>query len=333
MSLQKSVNDLDFQLSYFDRYSSVHFMPDTIGDLVFNGVASDVYRANFANGVQGDGAYRINDAHTLRAGFSVTAEKTQNTSLSHVEPCTLCDGTDNVDAPFTMTDSVAKLGWLYGVYVQDEWKLTNQLTINAGLRFDQMDEYVNANQLSPRINVVYQAAARNHVPCRLCPQLHAAAADHRGAGQHLAVPDHVTRRPTPRGRHRCSCSPRCCRNAANVFDVGVSRSSRRLRAAAERHLYQGAAPGLGATASASSWGSTPITRSPRTCSTTASSAPRWSLSGFNYEKAYNEGVELSAKYRNGDFRAYGNVAWAIQKGTNIVSNQFLFGQDELALHR
>jgi hypothetical protein len=48
------------------------------------------------------------------------------------------------------------------------------------------------------------------------------------------------------------------------------------------------------------------------------------LSGFNYEKAYNEGVELSAKYNNGNFAAYGNLAWGIQKGTNIVSNQFLF---------
>jgi hypothetical protein len=47
------------------------------------------------------------------------------------------------------------------------------------------------------------------------------------------------------------------------------------------------------------------------------------LSGFNYDKAYNEGVEASAKYRDGNFQAYGNVAWGIQKGTNIVSNQYL----------
>ena len=104
LSLQKSVNDVDFQLSYFNRYSSVHFVPDTVGDLLFNGVASDVYRATFANGVQGDGSYKVNDAHTLRTGFSVTAEKTQNTNLSTVEPCMICDGTDTVDAPFTVTD-------------------------------------------------------------------------------------------------------------------------------------------------------------------------------------------------------------------------------------
>jgi len=27
---------------------------------------------------------------------------------------------------------------------------------------------------------------------------------------------------------------------------------------------------------------------------------------------------------------YGNIAWARQLGTNVVSNQFLFGADELA---
>src|SRR6202023_1409742 len=155
LSLQKSVNDLDFQLSYFNRYSSLHFVPDTAGDLFFNGIASDVYRSTFANGVQGDGSYRVNDAHTLRSGFSVTAEKTQNTNLSTVEPCTKIDCTAFADTPFTVTDQTSKLGWLYAVYLQDEWKLTNQLTINAGLRFDQMDEYVSANQLSPRVNVVF----------------------------------------------------------------------------------------------------------------------------------------------------------------------------------
>ena len=43
-----------------------------------------------------------------------------------------CDGTDT-GAPETITDDVAKLGWLAGVYAQDEWKITNQLTMNAGL--------------------------------------------------------------------------------------------------------------------------------------------------------------------------------------------------------
>ena len=39
--------------------------------------------------------------------------------------------------------------------MQDEWKLTDKLTLNYGLRYDKMDEYVQASQLSPRIGLVY----------------------------------------------------------------------------------------------------------------------------------------------------------------------------------
>jgi outer membrane receptor protein involved in Fe transport len=48
------------------------------------------------------------------------------------------------------------------------------------------------------------------------------------------------------------------------------------------------------------------------------------LSAFNYAKGINEGVEFSAKYANGNFQAYGNLAVAQQKATNVVSNQYLF---------
>jgi outer membrane receptor protein involved in Fe transport len=54
------------------------------------------------------------------------------------------------------------------------------------------------------------------------------------------------------------------------------------------------------------------------------------LSGFNYDKAYNSGVELSANYKDGNFSTSGNLAWARQVATTVVSNQYLFGADELA---
>jgi outer membrane receptor protein involved in Fe transport len=54
------------------------------------------------------------------------------------------------------------------------------------------------------------------------------------------------------------------------------------------------------------------------------------LNGFNYERGENIGLELKSTYNNGNFRAWGNVAWAKQIATNIVSNQFLFGADEIA---
>jgi outer membrane receptor protein involved in Fe transport len=315
LSLQKSVNDVDFQLSYFSRYSSLHFVPDTVGDLLFNGIASDVYRATFANGIQGDGSYRINDAHTLRSGFSVTAEKTQNTNLSTVEPCTLCDRTDDVDAPFSVLDQASKLGWLYGIYLQDEWKITNQLTINAGLRFDQMDEYTSANQLSPRVNVVFTPLAGTTFHAGFAryftppPQTIAAPVNIMAFANTTAAPSQFLQDPVLPER-------------SSVYDVGVTQVFSRgctpvptgyfTKAARVDHSCEALELGLDA-----------YYKNARDLLDDGQFGAALVLSGFNYEKAYNEGVELSAKYRNGDFQAYGNVAWALQKGKNIVSNQYL----------
>jgi len=54
------------------------------------------------------------------------------------------------------------------------------------------------------------------------------------------------------------------------------------------------------------------------------------LTAFNYDRAQNVGVELKSSYSNGNFRIYGNLAWARQIATNVVSNQYLFAADELA---
>src|SRR5258708_27496358 len=67
----------------------------------------------------------------------------------------ICHRSEN-GQPFTITDKVAKLGVLIGVYAQDEWKLTNQFTINTGLRFDQMEQFISANQFSPRFSATYK---------------------------------------------------------------------------------------------------------------------------------------------------------------------------------
>src|SRR5580704_9167178 len=44
VAYQKSVGDLNAQISLFGRASGVHFRPDQIGDVYFDGVASDVER-------------------------------------------------------------------------------------------------------------------------------------------------------------------------------------------------------------------------------------------------------------------------------------------------
>ena len=131
----------------------MHFFPDPLGDLVFNGAASNVFRSGYLNGIEGDSAYRLGPSHTLRAGFTVSAESARIFNGSLLLP--LVDDTP-VDAPFAVTDAVNQTGWLMGTYLQDEWRITDQLTLNAGLRFDQMYQFVSANQLSPRVALIFK---------------------------------------------------------------------------------------------------------------------------------------------------------------------------------
>ena len=59
--------------------------------------------------------------------------------------------------PINVQDGSNRLGAEYGVYLQDEWKTIPTLTINFGGRFDVVDAYDHENQLSPRLNVVWEA--------------------------------------------------------------------------------------------------------------------------------------------------------------------------------
>ena len=303
LAYQKSIDDIDLQVSYFNRYSQLHFFPDPIGDLVFNGVSSDIYRQSVVNGIQEDTAWRVGFAHTLRFGFSVSAERSLVNNASTVLPL---DGMGNpVDAPFPILDSSAKTGWLIGSYLQDEWKITNQLTLNAGLRFDQMVQYVDANQISPRISLTWKPSddttfhagyARNFTP----PQQVIAAPTN------IALVSNPPNTQTPAVTANDPVLP----ERSNVFDVGVVQKI---------HAIPGLEVGIDG-----------YYKIARDLLDDGQFGAAYVLNGFNYDRGINEGVEVKATYTNGNFRVYGNLAWATQLGTNIVSNQFLFSPDERA---
>jgi outer membrane receptor protein involved in Fe transport/opacity protein-like surface antigen len=299
LALQRSVADVDVQLAYFSRYSNVHFVPDQVGDLMFNGVASDVLRRSFANGVQADGALRLNESHTLRAGLFVSGEKTLVSSSSQVFPGDFNGQTS--DVPVSVFDSSSKLGWLAAVYVSDEWRITDKLTLNTGLRFDQMWQYVDANQLSPRVSLTYKPIesttfhagyARNFTPPVQVVAAPTNIALYQGTTQQPQVPIATPMQP----------------ERSHVFDVGV---------------VQKVLPGLEIGVDAYYKIATNLIDD-------GQFGAAYILSGFNYARAENMGVEWKAAYKNENFSAYVNLAWAHQRATQVTSNQYLFGADELA---
>src|SRR5438876_1307574 len=74
LTYQKNAGDLNFQASVFNRYSKILFRPDNVGDLIFTGVASRVDRDVLSNGAEFDSSYKLNDEHTIRAGFIFTEQ-------------------------------------------------------------------------------------------------------------------------------------------------------------------------------------------------------------------------------------------------------------------
>jgi outer membrane receptor protein involved in Fe transport len=305
VAYQKSAEDIDYQISYFNRYSQLHFYPDPIGDLVFNGVASDVYRQSVVNGIQEDTAWRVGNAHTLRFGFSVSGERSLVNNFSTVLP--IDDMGTPVDAPFSIFDSSSKTGWLIGTYLQDEWRINNQLTLNAGLRFDQMYQYVDANQLSPRLSLTWKP--------------YDGTTFHAGYARNFTPPQQVIAAPanlalvTPPTAPLNTLTPEVPLNSpvlperSHVFDVGVVQKIWPI-------------PGLEV-------GIDGYYKIARDLLDDGQFGAAYVLNGFNYERGENIGLELKTTYNNGNFRAWGNVAWAKQVATNVVSNQFLFAQDEI----
>ena len=291
-ALQRSINGADVQLSYFTRYSSVHFAPDTVGDLVFNGVASDVFRSDFANGVTADAAYRLNESHTLRGGLLLRTDASDVVNTNTLLPVV---GGVPVDAPFTAVDASKKLGYTVAFYVQDEWRFTNSLILSSGLRYDQYWAYISENQFSPRFSLTWKPFDTTTF--------------HAGYARTFTPPEQVLAAPTNlalvQGTTQQPSVPlegQVRAERADVYDIGV---------------VQKVLPGLEV-------GIDGYYKRATNLIDDGQFGAAYVLTAFNYAQGENIGVELSSKYKSGGFQAYANLALARQKATNPVSNQFLF---------
>ena len=298
LALQSSIgSDYDYQLSWFGRETSVHFKPDQIGDLVFNGVASDVLESSVMSGVQYDGTYRLNECHTIRAGLFASDENITNDNTSLVF-------TTNAPTPLEkfITDNEPKNGnVLYGVYIQDEWKALSKLTVNYGLRFDQMNSYVEENQVSPRLGAVYKLTSDTTLhagyaryftppPTELIPQKSLSL--YENTTNAAAINENSPVRP----------------ERANYFDAGVIQN-----------ITPSFKVGLDGF----------IKRTTHVIDE-GQFGQALIFAPFNYDKGHIEGIELTTNYHAGDLTAYGNLAVTRSMALTVESGQFQWAPADLA---
>ncbi len=302
VTYQKSAGDLNFQASVFGRNSGVHFTPDPMGDLYFNGVASDVARDLYSGGLQADASYALGDKHTIRGGVLLLDEYVSADSTTTVFPV---DGAGNPTGPaFPIPDNAVLHGLFAGAYLQDEWKILPEVTINYGARFDQYySSFLKANQPSPRVNVIYQPTdwttlhagyARYFTP----PPLENVPASSVAA--FTAVPNSNTPQVTQDSPVQAE--------RANYFDAGISQKITSHLQVGVDGYYKTARHQL----DDGLFGQSLV------------------LSAFNYAKGRIYGVEFTGSYNQGGFSAYANLAWSAAQGKDWESAQFLFDPNALA---
>ncbi len=295
VSYLRTEQDLDYQVSTFTKYSTLRFSPDVYGDLFFNGNSQYALRQDFTNGIQAEGSYRLSTMHTLRGGVIVSAERTSADTTSFV---TL--NSDATNTPFAIVDDHAKTGWSYSAFLQDEFKILPSVTINYGGRFDAVDTSTHESQVSPRLNVVWQATPSTTV--------------HTGYANYFTPPPFDIVALTSINKFsNTSAAAASTGNSpvkaerAHYFDVGIT---------------QEILPGLKA-------GIDAYYKYARNLIDEGQFGAPVILTPFNYHVGFNKGVELTTSYDKGPFSSYGNLAIAEQKAEGITSTQFEFDQATL----
>ena len=157
-----------------------------------------------------------------------------------------------------------------------------------------MWQFVDANQLSPRVSVVYKPVdettfhigyARYFTP----PQ------------QALAVPTNLALYNNTTQQPSVPLSSPVRPERANYIDTGVTQKlTKELEVGVDAYFKRA-----------------------RNLIDDGQFGQALVLTAFNYDRAYNTGVEFKSVYQSGDFRAYGNLAWGRQRATQVISNQFL----------
>lgn len=323
LSYQKSAGNLSYQVSALSRYTDIRFTPDPVQGLLLAGNAAQVDNSDLANGLQADASYELGEHHTLRAGMLATYDLEQLDTTSAVFPSasqfTASPTTETIPllggpaplpgnppqsslTPFTITANGGNSGLTAGLYLQDEWRLTDHLTLNYGARYDLFDvSFDNEWQISPRANLVWE--------------INNATTAHMGYARYFMPPTLQYVHPsTVKEFEYTTDAPFNERDDPqkverdNYFDMGLSRQitpawqiTGDTFCKLAKHLLDDG-----------QFGSAVI------------------LDNFNYSSGTVYGAELSSTYKQGPFSAYGNYSYVQTWVRDIDSVENEFPNGELA---
>ena len=295
LAFQHSGAAVDLQIAPFVRHAKAQFTPDPLGgNLMFNGVDTALTQTSLAYGVQADASFKASDSHTLRAGLFFQQDNSRSSSLNRVFAVNSA-GNQTSGVPIVITVAERLVGRNYSAYLQDEWRLSDTLTFNYGVRFDLSEGLVREHQLSPRAGLVWKPDNATTV--------------HIGYARYFTPPP-----LTLIGKGTVSAFDGTTGEAAIKTADPVRSQREHMIDIGAQHLF-GSHLTLGIDAY---YKLATNLLDDTTLGGTLIQSP------FNYAKSRNWGVEVSASYAHGPFHAYGSLARGQQQAKAIISNQFLF---------
>jgi outer membrane receptor for ferrienterochelin and colicins len=303
VSWQHSQGALNWQTALSARYTSLHFAPDWVGDLLYNGIAQDAFKDDTAVASQTDASYKINAEHTLRAGLYFQHDSAESRTTSNVLPINAA-GMQTSNIPLSIPDNNDQSQEIESAYVQDEWQPWSPLTINYGLRFDHFNGYSSGSQLSPRANFVWTVGSgttvhggysRYYTPPPF--ELVGSETFTKFAGTSAVPPGTVTQDTPPIAER------------ANYYDLGVQQKLLQNALTLGVDSFYEQAQHL---IDEGQFGA-PIILTP-----------------FNYRYGLIGGVEFTANYSVHNFSAYANLSFQAAHGKDVESSQFNFSANDLA---
>ncbi len=312
LSWQHSAGALNWVSSLSVRYTSLHFAPDWVGDVLYNGIAQDAFKSDTAVAWQTDGSYKLAATHTLRTGFYLQHDNAESYTTSWampVNPAFAQSYVQTSNVPQVIGDNGSQAQELESVYLQDEWRALEPLTINYGVRFDHYSAYSSGSEGSPRVNFVWQLPSDTTVHGGYSRYYTPPPFELIGSG---TVTKFLNTSALPPG---CTAGTQCVLDTppiaakANYYDLGVLQKllDRRLTLGVDgfyeqaQHLIDEGQFGA------------PIVLTP-----------------FNYRWGSIGGVEFTENYAVGNFSAYSNLSFQAAHGKDWETAQFNFTPDAYA---
>jgi outer membrane receptor for ferrienterochelin and colicin len=291
--------DLAYQISYSLHSITQQFRPDNAGELIFQGVASTANHVDFDNTLQSDLTYQLG-SHTLGTGFYFGEYRVIAEDSSLVFPVDE-NGNQTSDVPVHISANTSATNLVGGIYLNDLWQITNQLKVNAGIRWDVLTGFTRSSQFDPTINISYQPVTGTTI--------------HAGFARYMQVPSFQGIAPDASKAFAGTTGEAGPTGTVNPkteddyeFDIGVIQQVTPALTLSEDNFYEITRHYL----DTGQFGDVPI------------------FAPFNYGHGHIYGIEVAANYKIQNLNIYANLTFGKNIQTGVTTGQFNFDPDELA---